>query len=170
MHARVLMAVFALLFAPATLRAAGGETIETATAITALPFVDSGNTCAGANDYDAACPYPGSVSPDLVYACIPPVDMIVDIDLCESLYDTKVYVYASSPDSLVACNDDFWGCGHVDWESRIPELHLAGGVTYYVVVDGYGSACGDYALLVTGEPVPVPVVSETWGRIKRRSR
>ncbi len=46
---------------------------------------------------------------------------------------------------------------------------LAGG-TYYVVVDGYGSACGDYALLVTGEPPPVPVVSETWGRIKRRYR
>ena len=138
--------------------------------IASLPFADTGNTSGAQNDYDEACPYTGSLAPDLVYRYQPVTDMFIDIDLCESGYETTVYVYAGSPDSVIACNDDFWGCGHVDWESRIPELYLPGGVTYYLVVDGHGGAGGEYAQVVTGEPVPVPVASETWGRIKRRYR
>lgn len=170
MCARVLLVLFTLLLMPAALRASGGDTIESASPIAALPFVDSGNTCTGANDYDAACPYPDSVSPDLVYAYTPQVDMIVDIDLCESMYDTKLYVYAGGPGSLMACNDDCWCCMGGDWLSRIWPLALSAGVTYYIVVDGWGSACGDYVFQVTGDPAPVPVESGSWGQIKRRYR
>lgn len=170
MIGRVAAVAALCLLVPALAVGAGGETIETATLIPALPFTDADNTCGHQDDSDEACPYPGSVSPDLVYAYTPPLDMIVDIDLCESLYDTKVYVYAGGTSSLVACDDDCWCCMGGDVLSRIWPLALSAGVTYYIVVDGWGSACGDYVLHVTGDPAPVPVESSSWGQIKRRYR
>ena len=162
---------FLVLLACGTIsHAAGGETIETATVIPALPFADGGNTCGNQNDYDVACPYSDSVSPDVVYAYTPDVDMIVDIDLCESTYDTKLYVFAGGPDDVVACNDDCWCCEHGEWISRIWPLSLPSGTTYFIVVDGWGSSCGDYVLHVSGEPAPVPVRGLTWGQVKSRYR
>ncbi len=69
---------------------------------------------------------------------------IVSIDLCGSSYDTKVYVYDSSL-QVVACNDDFYygpPCG--EYTSHIECATFTGGETYYIIVDGYGSASGQY--------------------------
>jgi hypothetical protein len=62
----------------------GGETIETAVRIPALPFTDSGNTCAFAHDYDESCPYMSSLSPDVVYSYTPASDELLGISLCNS--------------------------------------------------------------------------------------
>jgi len=125
----------------------GGETIGDAEVIPALPFFDSGNTCGHINDYDEICPYSGSDAPDVVYEYSPQNDVtIMRIDLCASLYDTKVYVYeAPDFDEPIACNDDA-SCGYSGYQSRIPEVCLYGGSTYYIVIDGYGSSCGEYQL------------------------
>jgi hypothetical protein len=123
----------------------GGETLESATPIPSLPYQDTGVTCGRVDDYDAACPYPGSSAPDVVYAFTPQSNMFATLDLCMSAYDTKLYVYANDTAHLVACNDD--GCGE-DWTSQIDELPLLAGTTYYIVVDGYGSSCGGYGLSV----------------------
>jgi hypothetical protein len=126
--------------------AEGGETIETATVIPSIPYQDYGNTCDNHNDYDEACPYGGSTAPDVVYAYTPPVPIIVEIDFCGMSYDTKVYVYAGYQGNLVACNDD--AC--FDDEARLEGVALDPGICYYIVVDGYGTACGGYTMTVTG--------------------
>jgi hypothetical protein len=120
----------------------GGEDIATAFVIPGdvnlLPFHDTGATCDNVNDYDEVCPFPGSTSPDVVYSFAPSQNVLVDVDLCASAYDTKVYVYDASQ-GLIVCNDD--ACG---WQSAIYGVPLIGGETYYIVIDGYGGDCGAY--------------------------
>jgi hypothetical protein len=123
-----------------------GDTIADAWPAT-VPFSATGSTCGYVDDYDEICPYDEPGSPDVVYAVTPPADVVVDIDLCGSSYDTKVYVYDADL-QLLACNDDFYGIGDPCglYVSKIEFLSLAGGEVVYVVVDGYGGACGDYVL------------------------
>ena len=149
----------------------GGDTIFDAFVIPGLPFNDTGTTVGYFNDYDEICPYSGSTSPDVVYSFTPAGNIDVDIDLCGSDYDTKLYVYDSSL-VQVACNDDFYSgapCGlYVSFLEAVP---LNAGETYYIVVDGYGTAAGNYVLSVEGfEPCiwtgcPADAVAEGEGHI-----
>jgi len=125
----------------------GGETISDAVVIPSLPYLDTGSTNGYVNDYDEVCPYSGSTSPDAVYSYTPPTTLALSIDLCASAYDTKVYVYDGGPGNLVACNDDA-GCGYSGWQSKIENVVLYGGHTYYIVVDGYGGSSGNYDLAI----------------------
>jgi hypothetical protein len=131
----------------------GGENIATAFVLTgSLPISSSGTTAGYLDDYNEDCPYTGSTAPDVVYAYTPSADVNVDIDLCGSSYDTKVFVYenAATPGSPFACNDDFYTsstdpCGQ--WVSKIVGINLIGGNTYYIVIDGYsGDDFGAYEL------------------------
>jgi hypothetical protein len=127
----------------------GGETTATAVVIPGLPYNDTGATCDNIDDYDETCPYSGSLSPDVVYSYYATADATLDIDLCGSAYDTKLYVYENSAGNLVGCNDDFWFdeiCG--TYVSRLDLQGVSAGNTYYIVVDGYGSACGSYIINV----------------------
>jgi hypothetical protein len=133
----------------------GGETIATAIPVASLPFNDTGNTCDNVNNYDEVCPYSGSTAPDVVYSYSPTENLSVDIDLCGSSYDTKIYVYLNVAGNVVACNDDYYydpTCGN--YTSLIVDLLVTAGNTYYIVVDGYGGACGSYILNISGE-IPV---------------
>ena len=83
----------------------------------------------------------------------------VTIDLCNSAYDTKVYVYEGScPGTLVACNDD--ACNDPSgnpFRSIVSCVNLSASSTYYVVVDGYFGDCGSYNITTsfsTGCPAP----------------
>lgn len=111
--------------------------------------VFTGSTCGFQNNYDEACPYTGSTSPDVVYAYTPAADMLVSISLCNSGYDTKVYVYEGvcMAGTAIACNDDFCSdpLGN-PFRSSIPCVGFTGGTTYFIVVDGYGGGCGNYEL------------------------
>jgi len=143
----------------------GGDTIEAATAIAALPFSDTGNTCGFVNDYDEVCPYTGSTSPDVVYSLATGSDCVIDITLCNgSAYDTKLYVYEDTwtPGNPYACNDDYC-TGYV---SQIDALALGGGHTYFIVVDGYYGDCGDYIIDIVGDCGATAAESNTWGSIK----
>lgn len=124
-----------------------GDTCDTALPLGPLPNTLTGNTCAAINNYDAVCPYSGSSSPDLVYSYAPATDQQVTLDLCASGYDTKVYVYqdACDPGTEIACNDDF--CP--GFRSYLECVPMLAGHTYFVVVDGYGGACGDYSMSAT---------------------
>jgi hypothetical protein len=122
----------------------GGEAIENAVPIPAIPFSDTGNTCEFLDDYDEVCPLGGSTSPDVVYSFSPSASIEVDINLCDSDYDTKAYVYENSSDNLVACNDDF--CGFDGFRSLLAYVPMSPGNTYYIVVDGYSGNCGTYDL------------------------
>jgi len=122
----------------------GGDTIFDATPIAGLPYTDQGTTVGYAHDYDEVCPYTDSLSPDVVYSFTPAANMMVVVDLFGSTYDTKVYIYDESL-NLIACNDDFYS----DYVSKIEQAALTGGVGYFIIVDGYGSASGDYVITVT---------------------
>jgi hypothetical protein len=83
-----------------------GDTIETAIPIPTIPGTYTGTTVGYNNNYDEACPYGGSTAPEVVLQVTPTEVMTVDIDLCYSSYDTKLYVYDEFL-NLIACNDDF---------------------------------------------------------------
>ncbi|MBU0639874.1 MAG: hypothetical protein KKB50_13480 [Planctomycetes bacterium] len=134
----------------------GGDTCDTATVIAVLPYTDTGNTCGFADDYDEACTWTAT-APDVAYEYTPAAGIWVDISLCNAGtdYDTKLFVYEGAcPGTLVACADD--SCpGYI---SEIIGLELTGGNTYYIIVDGYGSNCGNYELtVVEGVAPPDPV-------------
>ncbi len=130
----------------------GGEDFETAFPIPSIPFFDTGNTCGHIFNYDVMCPF-GAWAPDVVYSYVPPRDMTVTVSLCNSYYDTKLQIYkdAYGPQHLVACNDDYFECEDppVMYTSLIEDVSLFPGGTYYIVVSGYTSACGDYVLEIT---------------------
>lgn len=133
----------------------GGEDMATAFQISELPFNDTGNTVNNVDDYDEVCPYSGSTAPDVVYSYQVDEDMVLSVDLCGSSYDTKTYIYEGS-DNLVFCNDDAYFddvCG--TYVSLIEAAYLLAGHTYYFVVDGYGTAAGDYILNID-EFIPAP--------------
>ena len=123
-----------------------GDTIEECWTIPSLPFTATGSTCGYVNDYDEACPYLGSISPEVVYCYSPPYYLCATITLCESYYDTKVYVYEDeyTQGSPLACNDDY-DCPTL-YRSQLDAVYMMPGHTYYIVVDGYGGDCGDYVL------------------------
>ncbi|SVA88110.1 uncharacterized protein METZ01_LOCUS140964, partial [marine metagenome] len=137
----------------------GGDTIEDPLFIDALPYTAFGSTEWFTNMYDEACPYTGSTSPDVVYSYTAASDENVTVSLCGegSEYDTKVYVY--DQDMLLAgCNDD--GCANSwspfvsligDENPAAPSIPMIGGTTYYIIVDGYGGAMGNYELNVTSD-------------------
>jgi hypothetical protein len=78
------------------------------------------------------------------------------IDLCESYYDTKVYLYledslATGDTTNIACNDDYCSASHGQSYTSYIELghQLFGGVsagTYYIVIDGYFGYSGEYVM------------------------
>jgi hypothetical protein len=128
----------------------GGDTFANATVIPDLPYNDSGTTVGYTNNYDAVCPYTGGTAPDVVYRYVATTTVWSAIDLCGSAYDTKLYVMDAAQ-TVLACNDDFYTgapCG--TYVSLIENFTFAAGNTYYIVVDGYGSASGSYVLSVGG--------------------
>ncbi len=131
----------------------GGDNINDATVIDALPYNTTGTTSGYTNDYDEICPYSGSTAPDVVYSYSPSADILVDISLCgNSQYDTKLYVYQNSAGNLVECIDD--NCP--GYQSELLGLALTGGNTYYIVVDGYGTEFGDYTFDMMEVQAPPP--------------
>ena len=145
----------------------GGEDIATAVAIDAFPYNNTGTTAGFADDYDEACPYTGSTSPDVVYSFTPTTATAVDISLCGegTGYDTKVYVYENEAGALAAtvdggeasaCNDDECENSTTSWLSFLPGVLLDEGNTYYIVVDGYGGDAGAYEIDITEVDLPDP--------------
>lgn len=128
---------------------AGGETIDDAILITTLPFTAAGESCTYADNYDVPCSYIAN-APDVVFAYTPAVSMFLDIDLCGSAYDTKVFVLDAA-ENVLACNEDYYApndpCG--GYVSRLKGMPVTGGQTVYIVVDGYGASCGTYQLNVS---------------------
>jgi hypothetical protein len=126
-----------------------GDTIRDPFLIPRIPHMATGNTCGFNHDYDRACPYQGSLAKDVVYRYECGADIAVDIDLCESTYDTKVIVFEDTETNVIACNDDY-----CSFQSHLTNVPFGAGHAYYVVIDGYSAAdCGDYVLAVE-EHVP----------------
>ena len=136
-----------------------GDDIENPIPIPGLPYSDAGATAGFADDYDELCGLIGNPAADVVYEYTPALDEYVDISLCNSSYDTRLWVYENThnPGFPYACNDD-----DCFIRSAIHCLPLIGGNTYYIVVDGFGGAFGNYGLTISScLPGPNRVVIES---------
>ena len=123
-----------------------GDLIENPFVVTGIPFEVTGTTDGFNDDYDEECPYTGSTSNDVVYM-FSTSGGTYDFSLCESGYDTKIYIYDVNQ-VTIDCNDD--ACNSSDgspYRSLLENVTLEPGL-YYVVVDGYGGQNGDYELVI----------------------
>ncbi len=123
-----------------------------ATAVTAIPYTDTGTTATMSDNYDLlgdTCGCCGHVnSRDVIYSFSPPFTGSFTISLCGSSYDTYMWVNtggACPGNTQVACNDD--ACG---LQSSLT-LTLLAGTTYYIVIDGYNNQSGAYVLNISGD-------------------
>jgi len=126
----------------------GGEDISTATVIASLPYTANGTTVGYADNYQCA---DLTTAPDVVYSYTPAGGQIVNIQTCNSDYMTKLIVYQTDASTMIDCNQYTDSC-LPDLRAGIYGLTLAGGVTYYIVVDGYNGLSGNYELVVEAWP------------------
>ena len=123
-----------------------GDVIDNPFVVTGIPFEANGTTEGFNDDYDEVCPYTGSTSNDVVYM-FSTSGGTYDFSLCESGYDTKLYIYDINQVNI-ACNDDACNNAAGDpWRSLLESVTLDPGL-YYVIVDGYGGNNGEYQLLI----------------------
>ncbi|SYZ72736.1 exported hypothetical protein [Candidatus Zixiibacteriota bacterium] len=130
----------------------GGDNIASATVIPSLPYSATGTTVGYTDNYDVRC-NTTSTSPDVVYSYTPTENQRINIVTCASIYMTKIWVYVN--DSLTvltnSCNQYSDSCSP-DIRGAVYDLPFSTGNTYYIVVDGYGGASGDYTLDVAARP------------------
>ena len=132
-----------------------GETMANPFIVDQVPFYATGTTVGFMDDYDEVCPYSGSTSADVVYSWeAEPGDWTFDI--CESDYDTKIYVY-DADGILLGCTDD--SCSNSSGNPFRSDLGLTvmDYGTLYIIVDGYSGNEGNYTLEVYSG---LPVLSE----------
>ena len=94
-------------------------------------------TTVGASTVSSAC---GGAGPERAYSWTPASDGLASIDTC-----------AGGPE--LTCNNDA-PCGLTGRGSRLNFL-VSAGTTYYVFVDGFAGAAGDYGLSVGMTPIPI---------------
>jgi hypothetical protein len=127
----------------------GGEDIATAVPITIPGYYIGTNGPPYVHNYDEVCPYGPHTTPDVVYSynCTNTMDVI--IDMCNSWYDTKVFVYANmaTPGNPVACNDDYCSGPNYPYSYvSYLQFQMVAGNTYYIVIDGYSGSTGTYEM------------------------
>jgi hypothetical protein len=123
-----------------------GDTCTDSILIPAGTTTLTGDTTTMAADYSGVCV--GASGPDMVYRFTVATTRAVTFSTCGgAAFDTVLYAYAATCGSgtYIACADD--SCGV---QSTITFTATAG-VTYYVVMDGYGTASlGPFTLTITG--------------------
>ncbi len=137
--------------------APAGDICQSALQIPSLPFSDNGNTCCMANNYVSCV---GAMSREVVYNFYPTTCQDVTVSLCGSNYDTGLGIYGGTCPNiapLVACNDDNL-CGGVTTLQSTATFRAEANTNYQILVHGFATYCGNYALNVTGVPCPPPVV------------
>jgi hypothetical protein len=128
---------------------AGGEDFMTSVDMGSLPFNDSGNLWDYTDDID----FGYGTSPDVVYHYTPTADGCVSVDLCDSDYDSMLWIVDAAM-TIVAWNDDGVDCdAH---QSQISWMNVYAGVLYYYVLDGWYGAAGPYVIDVFERDCPPP--------------
>ena len=137
-----------------------GNLIDNALVVDELPFSDFGSTEFYFDNYNE-CAFEESdsidsnSSPDVVYSFYAESDMLININLCGSSYDTRLFVYENVVGNLAftnsgeeACNDDHYSLGSYcdELSSAINGVQLHSGNTYYIVIDGFMGDYGEYQI------------------------
>lgn len=167
---RILLAAF--ITSPTfAMSQAGGEDCASATAIPSIPFTGVGSTTGAVDNYFASCPdlaNAGGAS-DVVYSYTTGLTTeYLTFTLCQAGtdYDSQLYIYEGACIGIpYACMED--GCQSpaytAPYNSALVDVVLNPSTTYYIVIDGYGTAeNGNYQLDVfTGNAPPGPEIPFT---------
>ena len=127
-----------------------GDSCDDAISISMAQYCIEGSTACLSDNYNEHCPFDGNGAPDIVYQYSPQVDEVVDISLCESNFDTKIYIYEGScpteeMGTAIYCNDD--ACGLNGFRSELEQVEFQAGQEYYIIVDGFNETSrGDFIL------------------------
>ncbi len=113
-----------------------------------------GSTVGTGSEHSGGCG--GGGAPDVAYVVRPTTSGTLAVSLAHTgtNYDTVLYAQSACEGGGIeqACNDD----SAVGTRSAL-SFHADAGQTYFVVVDGYGSASGDFELTLTAENDPITV-------------
>ncbi|WP_253998520.1 hypothetical protein [Myxococcus qinghaiensis] len=106
--------------------------------------IATGSTCGKTSDYRPSCAL-GPPAPDLVYLWTAPRTTMYTLTAASPNFDTVLEVrpYNSTTQSL-GCNDDHSLGTH---DSRL-NLNLTQGQVVQIIVDSYGTQCGDFKLFL----------------------
>jgi len=134
-----------------------GDTRANPFIVTGLSYATSGNT-------NSAC-YTntiGSTSKDVWYRVVlDPCATTISASLCTGTsFDSFLRLYAADGTTQLTSNDD--GCGA---QSIITNFNVAGRDTVYVLVEGFGSAVGAYALTINQAVAPTPNADVTYNAL-----
>jgi hypothetical protein len=129
----------------------------TPTVIPAAGGVFTGST-SGSSSQSGTCGTTNA-APEKVFQWTPAVSGTATIQTCGASgtnFDTVLYMRSGTcpTGTQVACNDDTSGCAtstNANYASRIRPTVTAG-QTYFIIVDGYGGASGNFTLSVTPPP------------------
>jgi hypothetical protein len=109
-----------------------------------------GNTSSGDAVTVGSC-LGGGTAPEHVYAFVVEQRSLVTASL-DSMYDGALYILGACGDvrSELACNDDAPSTSHSEATATLEPG------TYYLVVDGFGTAAGEYEVSYTTTPIQPP--------------
>ncbi|MBL0062422.1 MAG: hypothetical protein IPP40_13305 [bacterium] len=111
-----------------------------------VPYTDFGTTVGAVNNFSSVgCG--GNTAPDKIYSYTPNQAGWFVFDTFGSNFDTQLYIRtggACPGSSEVICNDDAFGP-----QSQVT-VFLNSSQTYYVIVDGFQSYSGNFALHISG--------------------
>jgi hypothetical protein len=142
---------FALSVTGTACSGGGNSDVCPGLAISALPYNATGTTATAANNYSNCV---GATSRDRVYTLNLTTCRNVTVSLCgTTTYDAAVGVRSGGTcpgTSLVVCNDDF--CGNKPQVSFTAQANT----NYYIIVHGYSTRSGNYAMAVTGTACASP--------------
>jgi subtilisin family serine protease len=122
------------------------------TVITGLPYADYGNTLCATHSVGNC--QGSDLPPDVIYPINLASCQTVTATLCGSGYDTEIQVRTNGGcpgETIVACNDDQY-CGQSWSLQSTVTFEATKQVTYWIIVSGYGSSSGAYALYISGVP------------------
>lgn len=126
-----------------------GDNISSAYVIPSLPFADTGTTVGYLHDYASSCA--SNSAPDVVYVYTATASGNMSVTLCGSDYDSCIHVHAGAIGNEIGCNDDYCGL-----QSQLNGLAITSGTTYIIIVAGFSTASGNYAISVTMDTPPQP--------------
>jgi len=124
--------------------------------VTGLPFSDTGTNLGMGDEW----PVSGSQGEDVAYTFNVSQTVTINVDLCSELtdYDSKLEIFTSDDDCLIPVStgnydDDgpFGSCPESPapyTPSLLENVTLSPG-QYYIVVDGFGGATGNYEINIT---------------------
>jgi hypothetical protein len=114
-----------------------------------------GTTCGMGNEDTKTCA--GTDGDDVSFVWTAPMSGTVGFSLDGSSYDTALQAKEFGTCADTFCNDDFFGL-----DSYL-ELTVTAGQTYYLSIDGFNGACGDYVLGVDYVAPPFSLQAGTGG-------